>query len=323
MRNLLVCVLVAGWFLLAGAPARAQPAEVVPSAGVDRNSIRLSESARLRLALEGPAPLRVDLPAEPEKILSPEAAGAWRIRPAGAAAVTPLAEGRERWERTFRLDPWDPAEKAVITFAPVKVTAGTDLNPREVNWPAIEVRVQTTIGETKAENARPVTGIEDLPPVTPPNPAVVGWQMAAGLGSVFATMVVVVLVRRARAKPPPLPPGEWAVRELDRLDRALAAVGVTGGDAADRVAAVVREFVERRHGLPAPKLTTTELLVECEGAAWPVERTEPLREILVRCDRAKFAGDVPDAVEAGALVDTARCWIMAAGSASGGREPPE
>ena len=36
-------------------------------------------------------------------------------------------------------------------------------------------------------------------------------------------------------------------------------------------AAVLREFVERRYGLSAPKLTTTELLAECERAGWPTE----------------------------------------------------
>jgi len=116
-------------------------------------------------------------------------------------------------------------------------------------------------------------------------------------------------VRRARAKPPPLPPSEWAVRELDRLGGELEGDRATGGEAAARVAAVLREFVERRYGLPAPKLTTTELLAECERASWPAEQAAPLRELLEQCDRAKFAGDVPDAAEATELVNRAREWV--------------
>jgi hypothetical protein len=100
-----------------------------------------------------------------------------------------------------------------------------------------------------------------------------------------------------------LPPGEWALRELGGIDPE------SGLLAADRLAAILREFIERRDGLSAPHLTTTELLAECAKADWSQERTAPLRELLERCDRAKFAGDIPDAAEMETLRSRAVAWM--------------
>src|SRR5262249_47646727 len=162
------------------------------------------------------------------------------------------------------------------------------LNSREVTFPSKEVRVQSTITDAKAEQARPVTGIEELPMIKPPRDSM-GWQFAATLGAIFFFVVIGVLVRRSRAKPPPIPPGQWANRELDRLERDHAMGRVTNLAAADRLASILRDFIERRFGILATKLTTAELLVACTQADWPAERTEPLGEVLDRCDRAKFA----------------------------------
>ena len=128
----------------------------------------------------------------------------------------------------------------------------------------------------------------------------------AGLGAVFAGVLTAVLVRRWRAKPPPVPPGAWAVRELDRLARE------PGPAVADRVAVVVRGYVERRHGLPATQRTTAELLAACGGAGWPAETVAGLREVLERCDRARFAGGELSADEAAELIAAARAWVVAA-----------
>jgi hypothetical protein len=275
--------------------------------------ISLSGSIQLSLALEGPSPLHIELPKEPEKLLTSESATVWHIRPLGAAKVVQLDGGRERWEQTYRLSPFVPGEKVTIAFAPLKVTAGAELNPQEITFPSKEVRVQTAISEPKPENARPVTGIEELPTIAPPPPEAVGWQFIAALGAIFASVLIAVLIRKSRAKPALAPPREWAARELDRLERDYALERITGVQAADRLAAVLREFIERHFSLPARKLTTAELLSECGRAGWPAERVEPLGEILERCDRAKFAGDAPESAEMMTLLNRSREWIAGLG----------
>ncbi|HXD88229.1 MAG TPA: hypothetical protein VN641_17200 [Urbifossiella sp.] len=267
------------------------------------DKIALADSVQLTLALEGPAPLRVDLPQKPEQLLAPMSAKVWSIRATGPAKITLLYGGRERWEARYRLSPFAPGEKVPIVFSPLKVTAGDDANASDVEFPSREVRVQTAITEPKADDARPVTGIEELPAVPAPQPQAAGWPFIAVLASIFAAVLVGAVIRRWRREPPPLPPGEWALRELGGIDPE------SGLLAADRLAAILREFIERRDGLSAPHLTTTELLAECAKADWSQERTAPLRELLERCDRAKFAGDIPDAAEMETLRSRAVAWM--------------
>lgn len=294
-----------GLILLSGLlapPLHAQPPQVTLSTKPDRTDLRLADSLRVTFAVEGPAPLRID---PPEPALSAESNPAWRIRPAGPAAVEKLPGDRERWSRVYRLDPYLPADPATITFAPVKV------NGTERNWPEVTVRVRTNLTTAKAEDARPVTGIEQLPPAPPGNPDEPGWVVAGFWLVGVAAVLLTVLVRRAFRKPPPLPPGEWASAAFDRLERD----GTSGRELADRLADVLRGFVERRFGLPASKLTTAELIAEGERAGWAADTTAELRTVLERCDRAKFAGETPDEKEAAELLGRAREWVRGASPA--------
>jgi len=283
--------------------ALAQPAGVTATATPDQKTVPLSGSVRVTLAVEGPAPLRVELP---KQLLAPEADRDWKVQPAGPAAVAPLAGGREKWSQVLRLDPYVPGEAMYVGFAPVKV------NGNEVTPAGFEVRVTTTTAEAKAEAARPVTPIEELPPppiAPPPSPA--WWWAAAGL----LAAVVAVAAWRARHRPKPVPPREWAAAAFDRLERDTA----SGAALVEGVAAVVRAFVERRFGIPAPKLTTQELLAAAEAGGWQVEQTDPLRGLLEECDRAKFAGDVPDDAGCRGLLARGREWVNGVGPDPGPR----
>jgi hypothetical protein len=297
-----------GFLLLLFLPtlAAAQPATITATAEPDRKTIQLSGHLQVKLAVEGPAPLRVELPTT---LLDAESDLAWRLRPAAPPTLSALPGGRERWSQTFRLDPFARGKAVHVAFAPLKVQAGGE-PAREVPVTAFEVEVQSRFDnpEVKPDPSKAtVTGIEELPPRPPPPPDPTGWVIVAGAAGVIAIVVVVGVVRRARRKPPPLPPVEWATAELDRLAR----TGPPGVELAERLAAVLREFVARKFGLPAPKLTTGELVDEAGRAEWPADSTATLGELLDRCDRAKFAGDAPDAAEGSELLDRAREWVTA------------
>lgn len=294
--------------LLLLVPSSACAQSVTASATPDRARVLLSESIRVTLAFEGPAPLRVELP---ERLLSVETDRDWRIRSTGPAAVTPLPAGKERWSQVYRLDPFVPGESLLVAFAPVKV------NGREVTPAAFSVAVSSAVAEVKAEAARPVTGIEELP--SPPIDDTVSaapWLWAAGALLVLA---VALLVWRLRRPPPPVPPHEWALAAFGRLDRDR----LSGAALVERVAAVVREFIDRRFGIPAPKLTTAELLAAAQQADWPAGQTAALQQLLEICDRAKFAGDVPDDEACRELRAAARDWVQAASPAPSAGERTE
>ncbi|MCE9562246.1 MAG: DUF4381 family protein [Planctomycetes bacterium] len=265
-----------------------------------KSPIRLSESLQARLAIEGPAPLRVELP---KPFLDPITDRDWKIQPVGNVSVVSIAERRERWTQTYRLDPYVPGKGLPVIFAAVKV------NGREVQPGGFEVTVLSTVAEPKAENAKPVTSIEELPdpdPISPPR--VAAWQLVLLCGGIIA---VIAFVLWMRPKPPPMPPHEWAIGALDELERA----GVANRELVARAAEILRELIERQFGIPATKLTTAELLAT---TAWTVEQTDPLRRILDRCDLAKFAGDIPNDDGCRDLLARCRNWLNEVGTVSTG-----
>jgi hypothetical protein len=273
----------------------AQPSSVE----VDRRSMRLSESVRVTLTIQGDAPLRVDL-ASP---LSADSQAMWRVKRAEKPTLTAVDPKQERWSQSFELDPWVVGDPVTLSFAKAKVIAGNG-GEQEVGWQSLDIRVSTAIAETRSDSARPVTGIEQLPPLTPPQPESFAWIFLLGIVLVVSAMVVVGIVRRRRMKLPPPPPLEWALAEFDRMEREAA----SGEALADRVSAVLREFVARKFGIAAPKQTTAELLLDANRAGWPVG----LDAILERCDRAKFAGDSLTTEDGRELLARSREWVEAA-----------
>ncbi len=259
-------------------------ADLRSSLSADRGDVRLSESVRVTLTVEGDAPLRVE---PTESVLTDESAVAWRARPVGSAAVADLPGGRQRWAQVYRLDPYLPGEHRV-GFAPFQVTAGAG-KPQTVTWEPVAVRVTAGVTGDAAE-ARPPTGIEELPP--PPITAGSRWRavLSAALLVVCLGIVVQLLRRAVRRPPPPMPPEKWAERELAALEQAPAE------EFADRLSRVIRTYLERRAGLPATRRTTAELLAAAESAPVPgVIPVDQARPVLEWCDRVKFAGLTPAA----------------------------
>jgi hypothetical protein len=297
-------VVVLGLLCLAPAGARAQPGAIRATAQADRTQIALAQSVRVALTIEGPAPLRVELP---EALLTADANAAWRIRPdppTSRAEVTPAGAGRERWQQVFRLDPYAEGAPLVASFNPVTV------NGQAVAWEPVAVAVTRTVGDPATTPPRPPVGPEDPPP-PPPAPAdepVPAWWAAA---LVVSCAAVAVAARRRARKAKPAPPAEWAAAELAKLE------GNGGAETVERVAAVLRAFVERRFAIPAPKLTTAELAAAAGEQGWPVEQAEPLRALLDECDRGKFARDVPDGDGCRRLVGRAVDWVNHVGRPAG------
>ena len=114
----------------------------------------------------------------------------------------------------------------------------------------------------------------------------------------------VLALRRAR-KVRRMSPKERALRELDRLlARDLPAKG-RFKDFYVELTLVVRRYVERRHGIRAPRRTTEEFLAEARrSSAFDAATVARLGAFLEAADLVKFAGARAD--EAGAREAAAR-----------------
>jgi len=192
------------------------------------------------------------------------------------------------------------AERWTLRVLPLK------LGP--VEFPALEWRL-TGPGERVLKS--PPVPLTVVPPASVArNPDILELRLpvfAAGLpwGWILLGAALVVLAawaawRRGRRRAagggpegPPLSPEERARRELE----ALLASGLWegGGTRAfyERLASILREYLEARHGLPATRLTTHDLGRRLRRAGLDPSRAGAARELLDSCDMVKFAKHRP------------------------------
>lgn len=161
---------------------------------------------------------------------------------------------------------------------------------------------------------------DQLPPVTRLQPF---YRRLLVPGAVAAAAIAAALAgwrlwRRRRAKTPaipPLSPYDQAILALDALlQQKLPENGeyqayYTG------ISAILRQYLERRFALHAPKLTTEEFLHELASHA--DARLQPhrplLQDFLTACDLVKFAGQIPTVAQDLRLAQSCRNFLDGTG----------
>lgn len=268
------------------------PADEIASAmHLDSRDIRLSDSVRVTFEIAGPKPLVVEVSKEP---LLGESAAVWNVRPESQPQTVDLPGDRQKWTATYVAEPFAPGE-STLHFAPFSVRA--DGKYRQIEWEPRGVKVQTPLSLETA--LRPITGIEDLPPLPTPS-AEVPLVAVVGGAVLLVLLAAGVVLRLRRRVDPPLSPVVWYERRL------------TNAKTADDLATAVRGYIERRAGIPAGQRTTEELMAEL-AASESVGPANEVRDVLDACDRAKFAGDEFGPIEWEKLVSTARRLPQAIG----------
>lgn len=102
------------------------------------------------------------------------------------------------------------------------------------------------------------------------------------------------LRRRQEAMPPAppepeLPPGIWAMREIDRRSRLPASIHGPVKELATLASEVVRMYFGRRYGFPAMEMTTYECLITLSSRRVAIETHNLIRKFLDECDLMKFS----------------------------------
>lgn len=206
------------------------------------------------------------------------------------AKTPPAATPRSTSMRTVLLFAWE-AGPAEVPAMEVSATLD-DGSTVTATLPAVTVELESLLGD-----GVPLTelaaGIRDPVEIDARTWA---WWIAAGIAAVAAVAFTLWLRRRGHreAVEPPLPPAEWAMRELDRLEAdALPAHGEVDSFFV-RLSGIVRTYVEGRFAVAAPDRTTQEFLRE--AARHPVLGGENERELgafLRTADMVKFAAARP------------------------------
>ena len=223
------------------------------------------------------------------------------------------------------VDPTAPAPP--VTLTPESDPA-VDPAPPAPSEPAPEYKLITEPLVVKVQQLNDPESLQALSPIEaqaepPALPPELFWPIAIA-ASLAVAAALFVLVRRLQRRPDPLPPSipphERAYRELEWL---LAQLFIDRGELKEfffHLSRILREYIERQHGLRAPELTTEEFLEEMStrspggvspGAAPAIlpEHRSLLREFLERADLVKFARYTPGRDEIESSFEAAKRFI--------------
>ncbi len=262
--------------------------------------LRLSDEVPLRLRVEGPAPLIVELLSKPKRT------EAWELE---EKAKPLLSEGQGKgpsvWVWELLLVPLQPGEHT-IELPRLRYRSG-DGEPQEVSWGTLKVQVTTRIKKVEPGSAEGITG----PEAVPAEEALVWWPwVVAAVGVSGLAALMLILSRRQAPRRPSLPPDQWALRELDRLAQNPPASAEEVERFHTALSAVLRRYLEAQFRLPAERRTTPEFLEAARRAPeLSAEQQALLGEVLALCDLAKFARVRPTAEECQATVTAARRFV--------------
>lgn len=187
-----------------------------------------------------------------------------------------------------------------------RVQAGEQPRWREVLTEEIQVQVASVLPEdAPLTELRPARGpLEELR-----SPAV-RWPWLVAMLALAAGGLTAWWWRRSVLERRRISAYDLAMARLARLEER----GLPAPDEADAwyvdVSYIVRHYLEDRHGVRAPELTTEEFLREARRSAeLTPEHRDLLSVFLERCDRVKFAGYLPGEEESRETLAAARRFL--------------
>jgi hypothetical protein len=214
----------------------------------------------------------------------------------------PLVGGKGKLRSmVLKLDPW----KIGSVKLPA-VSVSYRLNEKS-DWQLVRWEGQTV--EVQEPESREILGDPQIEPV-PPAPESSPFPIREA-ALVAALLLAGVCLTWWATRPRPavqMPPDQRALRELETA-RSVSASKPPGW-LHGRVSAILRLYLEERHGIQAPRRTTEELLLMVrEAAVLSEDQLGKLGELLGSCDRVKFTGLNPEGTECEEILSGATRFV--------------
>jgi hypothetical protein len=264
--------------------------------------IRLSGELLITMSLEGAPGLEIQLP---ERLTPPTD---WELGRKETPERAALPGHRVRWEQRFHLKPARAGE-LLLALAQLKFREDPDLDQwQEVTWKPFTVRVTTEIANADLSELRDVTLPEEVP--SAPSWSLPFYWIASIAGLLILLLGGWKFLWRHQRQQATLPPDQWALRELDRLQ----ALPLTAEAEVEHfhlaLSETVRRYVQSRFHLPALEQTTAEFLKGMgQSPELTAEQQAVLRDLMEHWDLVKFARAYPTPEECLALAESAREFV--------------
>jgi hypothetical protein len=210
--------------------------------------------------------------------------------------------------RWYTLVGWSPGEH-LVKSPPVRYRLpGEELQEA----PAAEIRV--SVESVLSQSPQPA----DIRDIKAPEAVPTDWRPYYLLGGSLALVAALAFVlhrvldrsRRARPGPPPRPPHEIALADLERLRaRGLIAEGAFK-EYYSTLSTIVRAYLEHRFRVRAPEMTTEEfLLTSARDGRLQAAHRQLLGEFLIESDLVKFAKHLPTIADSERAFTAARRFV--------------
>jgi hypothetical protein len=273
-------------------------------------SLRYSSFLLLRLTVKGREGLEVD------SVNADADEKNWKLVSQSRSGHSDKARNRQSWE--FEFEPIKTGEVEAPTVS-LRFREGPDAAWTKIQFEGKPVQVVAPEG-TDARDLRGQLPIETLPEGKP-------WYRHLPLAGVIAlgfglfALLVKFALRRARTEVP-VSPHERALRDLDSLESRPAA-----SHSPDwyhtQISLIVRRYLEERFSMPASRQTTEEFFEQMHRSEHLNEAQQQiLRNLLARCDLAKFTGLPPSAEECAEATELARTFVRQTVPAPSGQATP-
>jgi hypothetical protein len=291
---------------------RTQRGPVTLTVHAEPAAVVVGEPLQMVIEVVAPEGVEIRMPVPPAEDL-----GAFAIRDTQAPPDVPVAEGR-RYRHTWTLDTFSAGENEIpamtVTFVDHRPGSATPAGPveGELISATLKVSVRSVLAVDQPEqDLRDIKGEvrdflgADLASLWPA-------AVVVGIGLAVALLAVIMTRRRRllELQVPVIPPGVWALLQLDDLERQELVDHGRVHEFYFRLSSIVRQYLERRFKLMAPERTTEEFLRETRRSDLLTDDHKHLLSDFLRvADMVKFALHEPSATESVLALTAARGFV--------------
>ena len=262
----------------------------LPRAVVDRSEVQVADQFILTVSIVAPAGTRVVFPELVESL------GDFHVVRSADQFNVPEDDQR-RWTRIYTLESW---ESGALEIPAMYLTVAG----QTVTTDPVPIKVKSSV-EPQADPLQ-FRDLKELEEIEPDSRASM-WLGLAIVGLSALGLLAWFLMKR---RPRELAPDAWAYAQLGEVESSSA---YRQGDRAATLpplADILREYIQRRFGVAAPKQTTTEFLTSIQADDRLTEpRRAELQRLLAEVDQIKFASLRPDNAELNETFERVRSFV--------------
>ncbi len=290
--------------LLAAGAVKAEDGTVAAALEVDRTVVALDKHIRLAVTVSAPEDTTIDF--KPVR----DSVGPFELIYQSEGAVESLADGRARWQRSYRIKPRQVGVQTIPPFLIAAKAAG-ETSASEVSSAPLDIFVTPPFAAgDDVRSPRTIAPAVNAPP--PPLPWL--WIASAAVALIVLAMAITATVRRRLGSPEPgapaLPAHAVALAALTQIRHQGLIDGAQSAEFHLRLSRILRSYVVWR--FDASALTqTTEEFVAATADIEPLsgERGDMVTRLLAHCDLAKFAGWMSAPAAMAEALENAECFV--------------